>query len=65
MQPLFRSFNMLVLSRREGQAVRVGEAVITVTKIGDGSVKLGFVAPLTTKVLRTELDDRPGKKPAA
>jgi carbon storage regulator CsrA len=60
----FQEFHMLVLSRKEGESVRVGDAVVTVTKIGIGGVKLGFAAPQTTKIVRTELEGRP-RRPAA
>lgn len=51
---------MLVLTRKRGQAIRIGDdVVITVTEIrGKGSkslVKLGITAPSGTKVLREEI----------
>jgi carbon storage regulator len=51
---------MLVLTRKQGQAIRIGDdVVITVTQIrGKGSkalVKLGIIAPPGTKVLREEI----------
>jgi carbon storage regulator len=55
---------MLVLSRKEGESVRVGDAVITITKVNGGNVKLGFTAPQSTKVVRTEIENRP-RRPAA
>ena len=46
---------MLVLSRKEGQTVQVGDDVtITVTKILGNRVKIGFDAPDHVCVLRGE-----------
>ncbi|HHW26944.1 MAG TPA: carbon storage regulator [Firmicutes bacterium] len=52
---------MLVLTRKRGQAIKIGDdVVITVTEIrGKGSksiVKLGITAPPGTKVLREEVE---------
>ena len=52
---------MLVLTRKRGQAIKIGDdIVITVTEIrGKGSkslVKLGITAPPGTKVLREEVE---------
>ena len=50
---------MLVLTRKVGESVKVdGPCVIHIGKIdGRGFVRLAFDAPLTTKVLRSELED--------
>lgn len=47
---------MLVLSRKAGEAIRIGEN-ITVTFLGmkNGNVRLGIAAPDNTVILRTEL----------
>lgn len=54
-------FNMLVLTRKLGQAVRIrvgDETVrIAVLKLKDGSIKLGFNAANHVKILRDELDE--------
>jgi carbon storage regulator len=52
---------MLVLTRKRGQAIKIGDdIVITVNEIrGTGSkalVKLGITAPPGTKVLREEVE---------
>jgi len=52
---------MLVLTRKRGQAIKIGDdVVITVTEIrGKGTksiVKLGITAPPGTKVLREEVE---------
>lgn len=50
---------MLVLSRRRGEAIRIGESVeVRVLKIKGATVRLGISAPKSTKVLRVELEDR-------
>ena len=50
---------MLVLSRRIGQEVCIGnDTVISVQQIQGGRVVLGFVAPDSVKILRSELTDR-------
>lgn len=47
---------MLVLTRKEGQSVLLGDNIeITVTKVADGSVKLAIDAPKDTTILRKEL----------
>jgi carbon storage regulator CsrA len=50
---------MLVLTRREGEAVVIPRALIrvTVTRIDGNRVKLGFEAPYGFDVLREELLD--------
>jgi carbon storage regulator len=47
---------MLVLSRKVGQRIRIGEAVtITVVRITGGGVRLGIEAPADLSVIREEL----------
>lgn len=47
---------MLVISRKKGQSILIGEDVeVTVTKIDDGSVKLSISAPKNITILRKEL----------
>lgn len=47
---------MLVLSRKSNESITVdGPAEIIVLRVDSGRVKLGFRAPGTTKVLRTEV----------
>lgn len=61
---------MLVLTRKEGEAVVIPRALIrvTVTRIDGNRVKLGFEAPHGFDVLREELINElsrftPGRKP--
>ena len=47
---------MLVLSRKVGERIRIGEGVvITVVRITGGGVRLGIEAPPETAVVREEL----------
>ena len=47
---------MLVLSRRESQRIRLGDAiVITVLRLSGDKVRLGIEAPSDVLVLREEL----------
>ena len=58
-----RSDNILVITRREGESVLIGDNIeINVTKISDGSVKIAITAPKETLILRKELYDEVGKE---
>ncbi len=47
---------MLVLSRKSGERIRIGEDVaITVVRIGPNTVRLGIEAPRDLSILREEL----------
>lgn len=45
----------LAITRRKGERLRVGDAIIEVAKIGGGQVCLRVTAPLDVKILREEL----------
>ncbi|QDU77192.1 hypothetical protein Pan97_42540 [Bremerella volcania] len=48
---------MLVLSRKEGEKLRLGEEIlITVVKVGADKVRLGIQAPSNLLILRDELE---------
>lgn len=57
---------MLVLSRRDGERILIGDSItVTVTRIGENTVKLGIDAPRDVPVIRAELKDRhPEPNPA-
>jgi carbon storage regulator len=61
---------MLVLSRKYGERIRIGEGIeITVVGIDGNRVRLGIDAPARVRVLRGELEadanpDRAGRQPA-
>lgn len=47
---------MLVLSRKAGQSIQIGDNItITVTRIGGNQVRLGIEAPMETPVRRSEI----------
>ena len=55
---------MLVLSRREGQSIRIdGPCVVTLIEIDEfrAKVKLGFEAEKSVRILRTEIDEKGGR----
>jgi carbon storage regulator len=54
-----RTYNMLVLSRREGERIMLGDSiVVTVVKVAGDRVRLGIEAPSDVLVLRGELEQR-------
>lgn len=49
---------MLIITRKKGESLMIGDDIeITVSKIEDGSVKLGIQAPRKVNILRKELID--------
>jgi len=47
---------MLILSRRAGEAIKIGDDVtVVITKLERNQVKVGIVAPRETKIVREEL----------
>ena len=47
---------MLVLQRREGESIRIGDDIeLTVTEINPGVVMIAIKAPKEISILRTEL----------
>lgn len=50
---------MLVLSRKRGQAVRIGdEIVLTIRQIRGNRVRLGFAAPCDVPIYRQEIYEK-------
>ncbi len=50
---------MLVLSRKVGDAVLIGDGIkVFVVKLEGGRVRLGVEAPESVRILRGELEDR-------
>lgn len=49
---------MLVLSRKPGQKIQLGNCELQVIQIGRGQVRLGFTAPTDLHIVRSELLDR-------
>lgn len=53
---------MLVLSRHEGETIKVGgDIVIRIVRIGGGRVRVGIEAPRSTRILRGELPETTGQ----
>lgn len=47
---------MLIITRKKGESLMIGDDIeIIVSKIDDGSVKLGIKAPKDIEILRKEL----------
>lgn len=47
---------MLVITRKKGESLMIGDDIeVTITKIEDGSVKIGIKAPKNVNILRKEL----------
>lgn len=47
---------MLIITRKKGESLMIGDDIeIIVSKIDDGSVKLGIKAPRDIEILRKEL----------
>ncbi len=57
---------MLVLSRKEGERIRVGDSILlTVVRLTGDKVRLGIEAPPEISVLRDELEPHNKPQPAA
>lgn len=48
---------MLILSRKLGESILVGDIEIKVTEIGKDKIKLGIEAPKSCRILRKELTE--------
>ncbi|KQB77373.1 MULTISPECIES: carbon storage regulator CsrA [Clostridium] len=47
---------MLIITRKKGESIMIGDDIeITISKIDDGSVKIGIEAPRNINILRKEL----------
>ncbi len=59
---------MLVLSRREGERIHVGnDVVITIVRTGPVATRVGIEAPQEMNIVREELitDEQPEEEPVA
>jgi carbon storage regulator len=51
---------MLVLSRKDGERIRIGDAIVlTVIRVRGGHVRIGIEAPRNTHIRRDELSVPP------
>lgn len=48
---------MLVISRRAGEQIQIGDVVLVVLSTHRGSVRLGFEAPRRVLIIRAEIAD--------
>jgi carbon storage regulator len=56
---------MLVLSRREGERIKLGDdVIITVVRVSGDKVRLGIEAPSGLLILREELESNPDAEAA-
>jgi carbon storage regulator len=54
---------MLIITRKKDESIMIGNDVeITISKIDDGSVKIGIKAPKDITILRKELYDQVEKE---
>jgi len=53
---------MLVLSRKPGEKIIIGDVVITIVRIGPNIVRVGVEAPKDVVVLRAELANHKSEK---
>ena len=55
---------MLVLTRKEGERIRIGDGItLTVVSIRGNKVRLGFTAPESVIIQREELREEPKERP--
>ncbi len=60
-----RGFQMLVLSRKVGEQLMIGDDVtVTVLSVRGNQVRIGVTAPKEVPVLREELIDNASEKPS-
>ncbi|MBI1914092.1 MAG: carbon storage regulator [Planctomycetes bacterium] len=56
---------MLVLSRKKGERIRIGdEVVVTVPGSRKGKVRLGLEAPKDVAIVREEIERQPRDRPS-
>lgn len=53
--PECEGWQMLVISRKKGEAVQIGDATVTIHEAAANKVRLAISAPGSVRILRTEL----------
>ncbi len=57
--PTFKETRMLVLSRKSGEVLNIGECQVTILKVRDnGTVRVGVTAPRRTPIHRAEVAEQ-------
>lgn len=49
---------MLVVTRKQGESVRVGRATVSIVRVRGDAVRLGIDAPLNIEIARGEIPPR-------
>ena len=52
---------MLVLTRKSGESVVVGDVTFTILKLRGGNVKIGVTAPKSMDIYRPETEEHDGR----
>ena len=52
---------MLVLSRKVGEKLIIGDIVVTIVRIGPSTVRIGIEAPRDVNIVRAELQKEPAE----
>ena len=64
--PQIGRFPMLVLTRKVGEKIRIGnDVVLTVVKCRSNTIKLAIEAPLDVTIFRDELSQKPAEESMA
>jgi len=53
---------MLNLSRKVGQSITIGDAIVHIREVRGNHISFAIDAPRTTEIYRTEIKDRPDKE---
>jgi len=57
---------MLVLSRKVGEAILIGDEIeVTVVRVGQNAVRLGIQAPAAYRIVRGEISELAARSPRA
>jgi carbon storage regulator CsrA len=52
----------LILSRKQGQSIRIGDATVTVSKVKGNRVTIAVQAPKETRIVRGELERKAARR---
>jgi carbon storage regulator len=54
---------MLILTRKSGQRILIGDDIVVQVEIHDGRIRVGIDAPREIAIVREELKDRTRRQP--